>query len=78
VIFKVQPKVMLDYNFFRRDQIWFTEKDKYGATDLYSLVEYRVRNDASFEKDYMSGKYGAIPFIGDPSQLIGGTDAQEN
>ena len=54
----------------RRDQIWFTEKDNYGATDLYSLVEYRinrensVRNDASFGKDYLQGKYGAIPYFG--------------
>lgn len=55
---------------FRRDQIWLTEKNKYGATDLYSLVEYKVRNDASFEKDYMSGKYGAIPFTNQDESLF--------
>jgi len=50
---------------FRRDQIWFCEKDQYGATDLYSLVEYDepVRNDAAFGKNYLQGKYGAVPFI---------------
>jgi len=50
---------------FRRDQIWFCEKDKYGATDLYSLVEYKeqVRKDASYNKNYLHGKYGAIPYI---------------
>ena len=35
--------------YFRRDQVWFTEKDSYGATDLYSLAEIKVRNDASFQ-----------------------------
>ena len=50
----------------RRDQVWFTEKDKYGDSHLYSLVEYKnPRKDASLEKDYIKGKYGAIPFIGD-------------
>jgi len=49
----------------RRDQIWFCEKDKYGATDLYSLVEYKepVRKDSSYNKNYLQGKYGAIPYI---------------
>jgi AAA15 family ATPase/GTPase len=49
----------------RRDQIWFCEKDKYGATDLYSLVEYKepVRKDSSYNKNYLQGKYGAIPYF---------------
>lgn len=50
----------------RRDQVWFTEKDKYGDSHLYSLVEYKnPRKDALLEKDYIKGKYGAVPFIGD-------------
>lgn len=61
---------LLSNKLFRRDQIWFTEKNRYGATDLYSLVEYQVRNDASFESDYIKGKYGAIPFIGNLSHII--------
>ncbi len=66
---------LLKKEIFRRDQIWFTEKDEFGATDLYSLVEYKinqslVRNDASFEKDYLLGKYGAIPFLGNLKQFI--------
>jgi AAA15 family ATPase/GTPase len=54
---------ILTNKLFRRDQIWFCEKDQYGATDLYSLVEYEepVRNDAAFGKKYLQGKYGAIP-----------------
>jgi uncharacterized protein len=66
---------LLDKDLFRRDQIWFTEKDRYGASVLYSLVEYKVRNDEMFEKNYIQGKYGAIPFIGDLRQVLGGTDA---
>jgi uncharacterized protein len=54
---------LLSNKIFRRDQIWFTEKDRYGATALYSLTEYKVRNDASFGSDYIKGKYGAIPYI---------------
>jgi len=70
LIFASHDTNLLRKDIFRRDQIWFTEKNKIGATDLYSLVEYKVnqatvRNDASFEKDYLLGKYGAIPFLGD-------------
>jgi len=64
LIFATHDTNLLDKDLFRRDQIWFTEKDQYGATDLYSLVEYKnVRKDASYEKDYIAGKYGAVPFI---------------
>lgn len=83
LIFATHDTNLLNKNIFRRDQIWFVEKDIYGATDLYSLVEYKtkenakVRNDASFEKDYILGKYGAIPFIGDYSALFGVEDAKK-
>lgn len=50
----------------RRDQICFVEKDQSGASHFYSLADFKgVRNDASFEKDYVRGKYGAISFLGD-------------
>jgi hypothetical protein len=41
--------------------------DKLGASHLYSLAEFKVRGDASFGKDYILGKYGAIPFISSTS-----------
>jgi len=61
---------------FRRDQIWFCEKDQYGATDLYSLVEYDepVRSDASFSKSYLQGKYGAVPYLGEINRQTGCED----
>lgn len=64
IIFMTHDTNLLSNKIFRRDQIWFTEKDRYGATALYSLAEYTVRNDASFESDYIKGKYGAVPYIG--------------
>ncbi|MCD4738055.1 MAG: ATP-binding protein [Anaerolineae bacterium] len=64
LIFATHDTGLLNKRFFRRDQIWFTEKDRYGATDLYSLAELQIRYDASFDKDYIAGKYGAVPFIG--------------
>lgn len=70
LIFASHDTNILTNQFFRRDQIWFTQKDEYGATDLYSLEEYNVRKDASFNKDYIMGKYGAIPFIGDIESLF--------
>ncbi|MBK1990493.1 ATP-binding protein [Sphaerospermopsis aphanizomenoides BCCUSP55] len=75
LIFMTHDTNLLSNKLFRRDQIWFTEKNKYGATDLYSLVEYKIRNDASFESDYIKGKYGAIPFIGNLSQIMGESNA---
>jgi uncharacterized protein len=71
LIFATHDTNLLDNKFFRRDQVWFVEKNKYGATELYSLVDFRVRNDASFEKDYIAGKYGAIPFLGGLQRLGG-------
>lgn len=70
LIFMTHDTNLLNNKLFRRDQIWFTEKNRVGATCLYSLVEYKIRNDASFESDYIRGKYGAIPYIGDLTNLI--------
>ncbi|MBW4500511.1 MAG: ATP-binding protein [Scytonema hyalinum WJT4-NPBG1] len=70
LIFMTHDTNLLSNKLFRRDQIWFVEKNRYGATDLYSLAEYKVRNDASFESDYIKGRYGAIPYIGNLNHLI--------
>lgn len=71
LIFATHDTNLLNVKTFRRDQIWFTEKDNSEATDLYSLAEFRepegnkIRKDRSFEKDYINGRYGAIPYIKD-------------
>jgi hypothetical protein len=72
LIFTTHDINLLSYKFLRRDQIWFTEKNHQGATDLYSLVEFAdINNNNTLEKDYIQGRYGAIPFIGDLSTIIG-------
>lgn len=48
----------------RRDQIWFTEKDKDGATHLYPLTDYAPRAAENLERGYLQGRYGAVPFLG--------------
>jgi len=57
---------------FGRDQIWFTEKDPYGSTELYSLLEFRknnagkdVRSTDNLEKHYLQGLFGAVPYLGE-------------
>ncbi len=55
---------LLSLDTFRRDQIYFTEKDMdTGVTDLYSLDEFSVRKTENIEKGYLMGRYGAIPFL---------------
>ncbi len=66
----VQDTNLLSSHLLRRDQIWLIEKDKYGASELLSLLEYKVRNDASYEKDYITGRYGAIPILRDYSPVV--------
>lgn len=69
LIFATHDSNLLSAKCLRRDEVWFVEKDKQETSDLYSLVEFKdadgvkVRNDRSFEKDYIKGRYGAIPYI---------------
>jgi uncharacterized protein len=71
LIFVTHDTNLLSADLLRRDQIDFVEKDKYGESHLYSLVQFKgIRNSASFEKDYIKGKYGAVPFLGDFNQLF--------
>lgn len=61
---------LLDREILRRDQIYFIEKDTYGASSAVSLVEYKPRKESPYDKNYLEGKYGAIPFIQDLEKLI--------
>ncbi len=49
----------------RRDQIWFCEKDFVGASSIFSLSDFKLRSSDNFEKGYLEGRFGAIPFAGD-------------
>lgn len=67
LVFTTHDTWQLSNQLLRRDEIWFVEKDKRGVSALYSLADfvdedgYRIRKDESYEKNYLLGKYGAIP-----------------
>ncbi len=63
LIYTTHDTTLMDKKFFRRDQIWFVQKDEYGYSELLALSDFKVRSDASFEKDYLAGVYGGIPFL---------------
>lgn len=65
LIYTTHDTTLLDRKFFRRDQIWFVQKDEYGYSELTALSDFKIRSDASFEKDYLSGVYGGIPSFKD-------------
>jgi hypothetical protein len=64
LIFTTHDTNLLDLRKLRRDQVWFIDKDNKAASRLYSLAEFRIRNDdASLEADYIRGVYGATPHL---------------
>jgi AAA15 family ATPase/GTPase len=65
LIFSTHDTSILDTALFRRDQIWFVEKNKNGETGLYPLTDFSPRKKEALEKGYLSGRYGAVPFLGD-------------
>lgn len=75
LIFATHNTLIMNKNMLRRDQIYFTKKNKFGESELYSLLDYKkVRNDARYDKDYLLGKYGGIPFLGNFEDLLDGVD----
>jgi uncharacterized protein len=65
LVFTCHDTTLLDSDLFRRDQIYFVEKDKEGASHLYSLQDYRPRKGEAFQRGYLAGRYGALPFLGE-------------
>lgn len=65
LIFTTHNTHLLSSSLFRRDQIWFVEKDETNATRLYALSDFSPRKHEALEKGYLAGRYGAIPFIKD-------------
>ncbi len=64
---------LLDMDLLRRDEIWFAEKDPKGATHLYSLADFKVRDDLRIDKHYLQGRFGAIPFLSGIDGLLSET-----
>ena len=70
LIFNTHDVNLLSLELFRRDQIWFTEKNsEKGATDLYPLDDFSVRKKENIQKGYLNGRYGAIPFVATGNSL---------
>lgn len=76
LIFNTHETNLLSGAELRRDQVWFVEKDRAGASHLYPLTEFKPRPTESLERGYLQGRYGAIPFIGEPGLVksIGGNE----
>ena len=68
-MFTTHDTWQLSNKLLRRDEIWFVEKDEEGVSTLYSLADFvdedgtRIRKDENYEKNYLIGKYGAIPTL---------------
>ena len=62
---------ILRQDIFRRDQIWFTEKDEYNATNLFPLSDFNPRkNVENLETNYLNGRYGGLPYMRDVADLF--------
>lgn len=69
LIFTTHDTNLLSSHLLRRDQVWFTEKDAQERTDLYNMMQIvlpdgtKPRGDGNIERNYIRGRYGAIPYI---------------
>ena len=74
LIFTTHDINLLNNNQFRRDEVVFVDKSERGESSLYALSDLKVREDATFNKDYLQGKYGAIPMFNYGEILTGEPD----
>jgi hypothetical protein len=65
LIYATHDEGLLDSARIRRDQVWFVEKDEFGASKMFSLAEFKVRKEAKFGKEYLLGQFGAVPHLRD-------------
>lgn len=73
LVFSTHETSILSQDVFRRDQIWFCEREAGQNTRLYSLTEFSPRKSVdNLERAYMSGRYGALPFLHAITQKFGG------
>jgi AAA15 family ATPase/GTPase len=65
LVFDIHDTTLLDSSIFRRDQVWFVEKDNGSVSHLYPLLDFSPRKEEALGKGYLRGRYGAIPILGD-------------
>lgn len=81
LIFNTHDTNLLSSGLFRRDQIWFTNKNRLGESRLYSLADFKsdeVKKNEPFEENYIEGKYGAVPYLGSFEYLNSILSSYEN
>lgn len=61
---------ILNADNLRRDEIWLVEKSLTGASEIYSLADIKLRSNDNYERRYLQGRYGAIPFAGSANELL--------
>ena len=69
LVFTTHDISLLSEEFLRRDQIYFTDKNEKGATELFSLSDISERKGVDFAKRYLEGRYNALPYIADFEDL---------
>lgn len=69
MVYTTHNTYLLDLDLLRRDEIWFVQKKENGSSDLYSLSDLKVRPDLDVRKGYLNGRFGAIPFDGNLTDL---------
>lgn len=70
LVFSTHDTSLLDHTLFRRDQIWFTEKDAAQATRLFPLTDFSPRKQEAWARGYLAGRYGAVPYLGAVGQPL--------
>lgn len=71
-IFSTHDTNILSSQILRRDEIWFAEKNTYGQTSIYPLSDFKIREKDNFEKGYLDGRFGAVPYFGNIEELFKG------
>ncbi len=63
IVFTTHDSSILDSTLMRRDQIWFVQKDRKQATQLYALTDFQPRPNEALQRGYLDGRYGALPCL---------------
>lgn len=61
LIFTTHEASIMEQSLFRRDEVWFVERDEKNESTIYSLDRFKERYDKRLSKAYLEGRYGAIP-----------------
>ena len=78
LIFTTHNTSILKSNILKRDEIWFVEKNEEGCSEVYPLTEFKaIREGFNYEKGYLEGRFGAIPYFGDIKELEAILNAKE-